>query len=475
MHQTIKIERMAYSANAVGHLSCGKTVFVAGAAPGDIAEIEVVSEKPTYAQGKLLRIVEAGPHRTCEHWAEPAAASVAPWQHVVYDAQLKEKRNNIVHAIATVGGLGQARAQEIVKPCIPSPEPWAFRNKVELAGSWSKNNGFQLGFHEIASNNVLPAKKCCVAHKEIEGAPKALAGALRFLQGAQDLGIFRVGVRHSKRTKQTEIALWTAPSAFPRAKAVQVLKSAVNPTSIVRVLASEGAARKVKKVEVLTGTGNWSEILCGAKYTVSAPSFFQVNTAQAETLISLVVKALGGNAEIESVASSAQSNKMQPQKGNKRLKLKRNWQLSGLSGLKVADLYAGCGTFSVALAKAGASVVAVEAAKSSVRDLRRNARANDVNIEVVGGDAARELQNLTNIDALVVDPPRAGLAKSVPADITKPAPKKVIYVSCNPATLARDIARFRAVGYELQLVQPVDMFPQTYHVETVVLMSKVQN
>ena len=131
----------------------------------------------------------------------------------------------------------------------------------------------------------------------------------------------------------------------------------------------------------------------------------------------------------------------------------------------MADLYAGGGTFSVPLAQADAEVLAVEAAGSSVRDLRRNADMNAVDVEVIGGDAARELPELGDLDALVVDPPRAGLADGVVESIAAAAPARVAYVSCNPATWARDVARFENEGYRLTSVQPVDLFPQTYHVE----------
>ena len=243
------------------------------------------------------------------------------------------------------------------------------------------------------------------------------------------------------RTRETEIALWTRPSGFPRAAAAKMLKSSLKATSVVRVIADPGKARKIKGLEVLDGKGCWQEQLLGARYVAHAPSFFQVNTAQAEKLMEQAIRMLGG-----SVGEDGPE---------------------GLDGLLVADLYAGCGTFGVAMARAGADVIAVESAASSVRDLRRNADENYVDIDVIGGDAARELPELGGLDALVVDPPRAGLADGVPADIAAARPGRVVYVSCNPATWARDVRRFEDVGYRLERVQPVDLFPQTYHVELV--------
>ena len=234
-------------------------------------------------------------------------------------------------------------------------------------------------------------------------------------------------------------SLWTKPSGFPRAAAAKMLKSCLRTTSVVRVIADPGKARKIKGLEVLDGKGHWEEQLGAARYIASAPSFFQVNTAQAEKLVNCAIEALGGTVGEEGP--------------------------EGLDGMLVADLYAGCGTFGVAMGQAGADVIAVESAGSSVRDLRRNAEANYVDIDVIGGDAARELPELGGLDALVVDPPRAGLADGVPADIAAARPTRVVYISCNPATWARDVRRFEQVGYRLESVQPVDLFPQTYHVE----------
>ena len=346
----------------------------------------------------------------------------------------------MVAALARTGGFGDAAA-ELVEPCLPSKRQWGYRNKLELGAQWDAKGTFNLGFHQEGSPDVMQALSCPLAHDAIAKAPKALRGALRYLQGSDDLGIFRVGVRTSVRTRETEIALWTRPSGFPRAAAAKMLKSSLKATSVVRVIADPGKARKIKGLEVLDGKGCWQEQLLGARYVAHAPSFFQVNTAQAEKLMEQAIRMLGG-----SVGEGGPE---------------------GLDGLLVADLYAGCGTFGVAMARAGADVIAVESAASSVRDLRRNADENYVDIDVIGGDAARELPELGGLDALVVDPPRAGLADGVPADIAAARPGRVVYVSCNPATWARDVRRFEDVGYRLERVQPVDLFPQTYHVELV--------
>lgn len=434
----IEITGMTYGANAVGRADDGKVVFVPGAAVGDVVEVAFTKESASFREGELLEIVDAGPNRV-----EPACpfASVCggcPWMHVSYAAQLEAKRANVVSQLSRIGGVGREAAEELVGACVPSKREVGYRNKLEMAAGRDGRGRFMLGFHERGGKLAAAPKMCLLGARGIEKAPGALRGALSYLQGQGDLGIFRVGVRRSVRTQETEVALWTAPSGFPRKAAVDTITSALKCTSVVRVLADEGKARRVKKVEVLHGKGSWSEELLGIPYRISAPSFFQVNTAQAEKMIQLVLDGL--ELDEESV---------------------------------VADLYCGAGTFTLPLAQACDFVYAVESAASSVRDLRRNLEATGLdNIEVIGGDSARELPALGELDALVVDPPRAGLAKGVCESIAATGANRVAYVSCDPATWARDIARFANVGYELVRATPVDLFPQTYHVETVSILTR---
>ena len=446
MEETLRIERMGNGAEAVGRLASGKAVFVAGGAPGDAVRVEVVEEKASFARARIVAVEEPSPLRAEPRCPHGDACGGCPWQHLSYEAQLEAKRANVVGALVHTARLEAARAEDLVRPCLPSKRQWGYRNKLELGAARAENGEFLLGFHREGTHEIATPAVCPLAHDAVAKAPKALRGALRFAQGSADLGIFRVGVRHSVRTRETEIALWTKPGAFPRAHVAKTLKSALKATSIVRVLADPGRARKIKGVETLDGKGCWGEELADARFLTSAPSFFQVNTAQAEKLAAEVVEGLGGRMGEEGP--------------------------EGLDGLLVADLYAGGGTFSVPLARAGADVIAIEAAGSSVRDLRRNAEMNGVDIEVVGGDAARELPELGGLDALVVDPPRAGLADGVAESIAEAAPARVAYVSCNPATWARDVARFEQNGYRLARAQPVDLFPQTHHVEVASLFER---
>lgn len=435
--ETVSIERMSYGSAAIGRLSDGKTVFVEGAAPGDVVEVELFEDKRSYARARVARIVEASPQRAGMVKCAEACGG-CPWAHLSYEAQIAAKRAAVVDALCRVARFDRDRAESLVAPCVASKRQWGYRNKLEMAAGTDGAGRFALGFYREGSHDIVSTKSCPLANRYIERAPKALRGALRFLSSSHDLGIYRVGVRSSLRTGKTEVALWTPPSAFPRTAVAKTLQDALKASSVVRVLAEPGSARKVKKIETLEGKGVWEEKLCDARFFTAAPSFFQVNTAQAEKLVETVVEGL---------------------------KLEE--------GMYVADLYAGGGTFSIPMARLGADVVAVEVAGSSIRDLRRNAEVNNVEVEAICGDTAVELPELGELDALVVDPPRSGLAKGVVGHIAAAAPARVAYVSCDPQTWARDVSLFEQEGYRLARATPVDMFPQTYHVEVASIFERV--
>ena len=432
MEDTLHIESLASGSAAIARRSDGKAVFVEGAAPGDTVRVRTLTEKGSYATAEVVEVLDAGACRVAPSCPLAGTCGGCSWQHISYDQQLDAKRQNIVDALVRIGHMEQGRALELVAGCLPSKRTLAYRNKLEFACTTDANGRLVVGMHKLGSDDVVAVGTCPLAARPIQKASGALQGALRYLEGAEpgSLGIFRIGVRASVRTHSLQVALWTTPGPFPRQAVAKTLAQAVRATSIVRVLAQPGHARKVKGVEVLAGAPVWEEQLGDYIYQISAPSFFQVNTAQAEKLVELVVDGL-------EVSEDA----------------------------RVADLYCGAGTFTLPLAETDADVIAVESAGPAVRDLRRNLEDAGLWAEVVGGDALRELADMGRLDALVVDPPRAGLADGVPELIARAHPRRMAYVSCDPATWARDIARLQACGYVLQRAVPVDLFPQTHHCE----------
>jgi 23S rRNA (uracil1939-C5)-methyltransferase len=430
----LSIERLAYGGKGVSHLPNGKTVFVEGACPGDVVEAEVTAERANLAEAKVAGVLSPSPQRIAPKCPYSGLCGGCPWQIVAYDTQLEWKRRFVVDSLTRIGGF--ADADEIVRPCIRSNKEWEYRNKVELVSS-IVNGRLSLGFHASGSDEVVPVTECKMLPRAFSKAPKSLAGALRYLK-ADEYGLERVGVRISTRTGEAQIALWTEPGGFPRAAAANVLKSSMKHNSLVRVLVKgEMKARQVKGVELLDGIEQWHERLGDMHMGVSAPSFFQVNTRGAESLIALVMDGLG----VE-------------------------------EGSTACDLYCGAGTFTLPLAERCDEVFAIEAASSSVRDLRRNLDDNGLDAEVIGGDAARESAGIGQVDHLVVDPPYAGLAPEVFDRIEELSPGRIAMVSCNPTTLARDLKKLVEQGYAIERVTPVDLFPQTFHVESVAILSR---
>ncbi|MDZ4170343.1 MAG: 23S rRNA (uracil(1939)-C(5))-methyltransferase RlmD [Coriobacteriia bacterium] len=426
----LNIERLAYGGDAIAHLDDGRTVFVKGACPGDRVAAEITDDRDRFARARVIDVISPSASRVKPGCPYFGSCGGCAWQHVSIDAQLSAKRDIVVDALVRIGRL--PHVEPLVRPTVAPSQPYGYRNKIELVCDPASRR-LDLGFHRQGSDEVVPIDACPLLPKRAEKAPKALTGALRYLAGQSDLGLRRVSVRVASATRDLEIALWTEPGPFQRAAAAKLLSAAVPATSIVRVLAKgPQKERRVAGVEVLSGKGAWREQLNGMSFAISAPSFFQVNTPGAEALIGLVLDSLA---------------------------------LDGTD--RVVDLFAGAGTFTLPLAQVAGDVVAVESASSAVRDLRRNLEHAGVWADVVGGDAAREIVGLGRFDALVVDPPRAGLDAAVIAALGSAKPRVVTYVSCDPATLARDAARLVEVGYSLTDATPVDLFPQTYHVETV--------
>jgi 23S rRNA (uracil1939-C5)-methyltransferase len=436
----LTVERMANDGTAVAHADDGRVVFVRGGAPGDRVLAAIDEDKGSLLRAHIVELLEPSEVRATPACQLVGECGGCPWMHLRYEAQLAAKRASVVDALQRIGGFASEQAETMVGQVVPNARQLHYRNKLELGAVNTRKQGFILGLHAHSSHKLVTVGKCLLAHKVIAACPKALRGALSYAQGSGNLGIYRVGVRHSEATGETEVALWTPPGAFPRAQVAKIIGGAMKVTSIVRVLATPGKARNKPKVEVLAGSGNWREELGEFTFATSAPAFFQVNTAQATRMVELVADGL---------------------------------ELDGLSSL--VDLYAGGGTFAVPLAQLALNVTAVEAQGASVRDLRRNAELNEVNVDVIGGDVERKLVELgsaSGLDNVVVDPPRAGLAEGVVDALAKSRAHRIAYVSCNPATWARDIARFTTHGYRLTNATPIDLFPQTQHIEVVSILTR---
>jgi 23S rRNA (uracil1939-C5)-methyltransferase len=430
----IAIDRLAYGGDGVGRMPDGRTAFVRGGCPGDIVEASVTAEHSRYVNLAVTGVIEPSSDRVEPPCPYFGVCGGCQWQHIAYSAQLAAKHDAVSDALHRIGHLDVA-----VDETIASPREYGYRNKVELAPV-TTGNRLALGFSRAGSAEIVPIDACLLLPKAHHKAPRSLAGALGYLSGnRQDLELVRVGIRVSTNFKDVEVALWTTPGPFPRQLAGKTLAEATRATGVVRVLTKgEPAERRVVGVEVLKGPGAWKERVGSHQMLVSGPSFFQVNTRAAERLVEIAVDALAPD-------------------GTDR----------------VLDLYAGVGTFTLPLAELAGEVIAVEQSGAAIADLRRNLENAHSPAEVVPGDAARALADLGRFDAVLVDPPRSGMSESALRALLQTGARRIVYVSCDPATLARDAVEFSSAGYDLTRVVPVDLFPQTYHVETVAVFDRV--
>lgn len=432
-------ERMSYGPDAVAHDGDGKTVFVSGGVAGDRVRAVVDREEGRWAHATVAEVLAPSADRVAPACPFAGVCGGCPWAALSYPAQARAKRAGVVDALTRIGHFSPDRAETLVAQTVSPSEPWGYRNKVELAVTRQGGKAV-LGMHGRGESDVVRVKSCMLLDKAHAGAVKSVSGALAYLSNSHDLDLERVGIRVSRRTKDVEVALWDRPGAFPRAQAAKVLADALRPTSVVRVMQKGPAkARRIAGVECLSGAGSWGEIVGEERMRVSAPSFFQVNTKGAEKLVELVMEALSPREDEEAM-----------------------------------DLYCGAGTFTLPLARRAGFVSAVESYGPAVRDLRRNLEMAGLdNVDPIGGDAGREFPD-TDADVIVVDPPRAGLAEDVVRRLSEQPARAIAYVSCDPATLARDLARFEAAGtFSPVRVTPVDLFPQTFHVETVTLLQRL--
>lgn len=426
----LTIESLAYGGAGVAHAPDGIAVFVQGACPGDVVEAEVTERHPRHLLARVTSLLEPSADRVGPPCPYFGVCGGCQWQHIALHAQHVAKRRAVADALGRI-----AKLDVTVNDLVASPHEYGYRNKIELSVTPSPS-GPVVGFARMGTADIISIDECLLLPRRARRWPKALRGAIRYLAGRSQTQIDRVAIRVAT-TGDVEVDVWTSPGSFPRQLGAKVLTDAVGARTVTRVIAKDpGAARDVVRVEVLAGRGAWSERLGDDDYLVSAPSFFQVNTRAAVAL----------RTKVEQLAAEA------------------------APGI-IADVYAGVGTFTLPLARL-APTVAIEGSSHALADLRRNLDAAGLEADILPGDAEHALQEIEGVDLVVVDPPRSGLGATAGQALVNAHPDRIIYVSCDPATLARDAATLAKDGYTLDSATPFDLFPQTYHVETVARFSR---
>ncbi|MCL6431102.1 MAG: 23S rRNA (uracil(1939)-C(5))-methyltransferase RlmD [Anaerolineae bacterium] len=413
------LDDMAYNGAAVGRYH-GKAVFVPGGIPGEEVLAEIVEERRRYSLARLVRVLVPSPERVappCEHFG---LCGGCQWQHIAYDAQLRYKEKIVRDQLERIGGIPEPP----VRPVIGMADPWGYRNNMQFV----VDEEGRLCLLAMGTNRPVPVGQCRLLCPEL--AEVAAELELQFP------GLERVVLRAGRHTGERMIVLEATGHDLPELEMDRSLSCVL--------LRPDGTG------VALAGSTHYHEELGGRRLRVSAGSFFQVNTEQAEQLVRLVRQYAGAEpATPGSEAGRAESA----------------WRCP-----VILDAYGGVGAFGLALASGAEHVFIIEANPDAAADARANA-ADVPNVTVIEGDVEEALAELEEtIDIAVVDPPRAGVAPKALAGLVARRPGRIIYVSCDPGSLARDLRALLGHGYRLEVVQPVDLFPHTHHVETVSLI-----
>jgi len=418
--------------------SDGYVVFVRGAVPGDRVRARVTKSKRSFAEADSVELLEPSPDRV-----EPVSPHPgAPWQVLPYERQLAEKEGQVRDALERIAHFEDPPVHAIV----PAVEQLRYRNKVEYSFGEADDGQLVLGFHrpgrwdliDDVGEDILASERV----DELREAVKAWCReeGLSTYDRRDGTGLLRnLVVREGRRTGQLQARIVTSEGEFRAPE----LAAAVPADSFLWTRA-EGVAETTKggRTEAIKGSEVLEEELAGLRFRISPDAFFQTNTEMAERLYGVAA------------------------------------ELAGLSGReRVLDLYSGIGTIALVLALDAGEVAGVEIVERAVADAIENARRNGVdNARFFAGDVRTAmrplLEEVGQPDVVVVDPPRAGLSQKVVRRVLEAQAPRIVYVSCNPTTLAPNARQMVDAGYELKTVRPVDMFPQTPHIECVALLEK---
>jgi len=435
----VQFHGIAAGGEGVGRDENGKTIFAPLAAPGDVGEVRVTRDQRHFAHGKLVALVESGPGRVtapCPHYPIVAGLGASKGgecggcqlQHLTRTAQLEAKRRVVADSLIRIGGLTGLEVEPV-----RAGWDWNYRNKADFVVG-TTDAGPVVGYFAPASHDLVDIEACPLLRAELN---ELLASVRAHLNanphwafdahsGRGDLR--RVVVRVSTEG-ETLITLVTARPRWDDAEALARALRAAHPE--LRGVLSRGPREAPR---VVAGRGDLVERIAGLEFRCGGDAFFQVNPEVTAGLVKTVVELVGAG-----------------------------------RGANVLDLFCGVGLFGLALARAGARVTGIESHPGAVADAIHNASANRLRATFREGDALRELDRFApgSFGLVVLDPPRSG-APGIAAKLARLGPARVVYISCDPATLARDARALGELGFRAERAVPFDLFPQTAHVETVI-------
>lgn len=432
----LTIHNIGSSGEGIGYYH-GFTVFVDGALPGEVVEATLFQCQKRYGRANLVSIITPSPDRVTPPCPLFGRCGGCQLMHLSYSKQLMIKQQKVIDALKRIGKIDDAN----VRPCLASPSPLEYRNKIQLPVREGKD-GISIGLYAKSSHDLIEVDTCLIHCPLGESIYKELSKIIK-----------TSGIKaYHPSDESGELRHVIIKSAVHRQEALVILVTSGKPSEKLKHIAKElmlhchsvkGVVHNMNKEKdnvilgnsyaTLEGVGFINETLCGLTFKVSPASFFQVNTEQAECLY------------------------------NKAL------EFADLKGQEtVLDAYCGVGTLSLLFAKQAKKVIGVECVAEAISDAKENAALNHLsNVEFVCANSEEFIKTIKQVDVVLLNPPRKGCDPAFLEGIGKLLPKKVVYISCDPATLARDLSLLQGYGYVLDEVQPYDMFPQTAHVECV--------
>ena len=441
----IKIDNIAAGGEGIGG-SDGMKVFVENSLPGEELKVKFVEIKKNYARGMIVGFKSKSTERVdpaCKYFEACGACQL---QHIGYEAQLKYKTQIVKDALSKIAGI----SGEIVKDIVGSGDQWGYRNKMQYP-----IRALSLGYYKRGTHSVIDIDNCPVLHPALN----SIAAAVRIAIRKSGLSVFDEDtgyglLRHllgrtAFSTGQSSITFVINDRSFPGSKKL-IKETLANLDSSIRIknISYNSNLRRTNVIlgdttRTILGTDYILETLGGRNFAISPESFFQINPFQAEKLFN----------------KTAEYCRLQGEE-------------------TVFDLYCGTGSIALWLSNKAKIVYGVEEVKSAVSDARRNAGLNGIkNTRFRSGTVENELKRLSfegvSADVIVLDPPRSGCSESVINSVISHAPGRITYVSCDPATLSRDL-KILSEHYNVDEIQPFDMFPQTAHIECVAALSKKQ-
>lgn len=424
------------------------TVFVKGAVKGEKVKAKITKVNKNFAFGRVMDIIEKSQDRTEPICPAYKRCGGCQMQHLSYKAQLEFKKQKVIDCIERIGKIKMDSVT--VHDTIGMEPPYYYRNKVQLPVG-EKNGEVQIGFYAERSHEIINIDKCYIqfeAANEIIKLVKEWMNKFKIQGYDEETGkgtLRHIMIRKGFKTEQIMLVLVTVNEALPYKKELieSLTQNIDGITGIIQNINRKKTNVILGEKEItLWGDNQIQDYIGQFKFNISSKSFFQVNPVQTEKLYAAALK------------------------------------YAGLTGNEVVfDAYCGTGTISLFLSQNAKMVYGVEIIPEAIENAKINADQNKVtNAEFIVGKSEEEIPKLIKRgikpDVVVVDPPRKGCEKVLLESIASAAPRNIVYVSCDPATLSRDLGILSELGYEVKEVQPVDMFPATGHVETVVLLYK---